>query len=1724
MNKFRMLAICGLWWCVGVVSAQTLDDLATEAGTFASDFRERPAKSLNPAQVAQLQAAAVIMQEGEDCRTAMQLRQRALRSGGSADHPAWLGLGRAAACARAWPEGSRAAWLALQASADDAQRLAAWALLGETLEQRTGWQQEWRQSALEAYDQALKLRQVPWVAERAGQLRKALDYEAALRVADAIPGKEGNSAGLCFKFNAELASSQDYRYEDYLRFQPEFSAVWSVSEATLCAYGAAYGQEYRVLIRKGLSAQDKSLTADVQLTLATGHREPALWFKQSSYVLPAANPRAVPLFSVNTAHAKLELYRLHERNLLSEFVQQHFKNNLDGFSLNNLKDAEGEWLWRGEVTLNAGQDVVQATDLPLPEALLANPGLYVLAASDSKADETTEWQERATQWLVVSDIGLTAYQGEDGLTLAVRSLKTGEPQSGVELVLYARNNSPLSRQISDARGLAYFAPGLVRGEGGRVAALLTAEGGSRGFNFLQLGQPALDLSDRGVAGRAAPGPLDAYLYTERGIYRPGETVNVTGLLRDERGRAINGLPLRYRLKDQAGEVAAEAAVIPGAAGVYRVTRVLGRQVQGGRWTLELYAEHGESPLGQVDFLVEAVAPPRLEASLTAPSAILPGQTVEAVIQARYLFGAPGAALRVLPESLIEADPTPFATYPGYRFGPVDETFAGLMLPMEEALTGPDGTAALPLHVEATPNSRRPLRVKLQAAVLDVDGRQVSAETLVSMRHLPLYIGILPGFANDRAGAHQAAQFQVVALDPSGQPTAAKLGWRLVAEEADYQWFQRDGIWGYERLLREHPLSKGQMSTSATATALQVPVGEGSYRLEVFDEKQALVSAVRFQAGDRIVGQADTPDALGVSADRARHQVGDLVRLHVRSSFDGPASLVLANTRIQDSRAFTIVKGEAELDIPVTDAWGAGVYALVTEFRPGDKATLPGRALGVLWLGVEPVEQQLRLALQTPERVTPRQTLEVPLRVQGQQPGEPVFVTLAAVDDGILQLTDFQPPDPLKYFFGQRRLGTEVRDLYGQLIESGQARPGVLRQGAGDGLRRGAPPGNIEILSEFTGPVAVPEDGVARIPLRLPDFNGRVRLMAVAWSQGKLGATHQPMVVRDPLVVVSSLPRFLALGDHGELNLHFHNMEAPVGDYQLKVESGAGVSLTGAAVASLRLEREQRQVLRVPLQADALGEGWLRVTLDGPEAYHYERHLTLGIRGRYLAEQQRQYRQLAPGQTLEINASLVAGLETTTAKVEARLSARPALDVAALLDQLQQYPYGCLEQTVSRALPLLYADELQRRWGAIQKSPAQPRVQAAISRALEHLRWDGRFGLWSSRDEDDLWLSAFTMDFLLRARAAGYEVPDYSVNKALDALWVTVREQQQPDATQLADLAYAHYVLARAGKPRLAEVRYLWEQRRKEFSSALGLAHLGATLLEQGERVRGRAAFAAALAFNQRKPNQKDYGSTLRDLAATLSVMQEAGAEAGDPAAGLQELARLQQAEAWLSTQEQTWLLMAARHLQPGGVLKLNVDGQDAGGETLTRTLDQAQLQKGMKIKNLGKEPAWVSLYVQGTPTRKPAVRDQGIGIQRTWFDLAGNPVNPSRLRQGDLLVTLLEGKAEVHDDLRLLLVDLLPAGLEMDNPHLQGAQELGQLTWLPELASLRYSDALDDRFVAALDLPARGDNEPRAFTLAYLTRVVTPGSYLWPPAEVEDMYRPRWRAQSAEQPVEVVAP
>jgi uncharacterized protein YfaS (alpha-2-macroglobulin family) len=887
------------------------------------------------------------------------------------------------------------------------------------------------------------------------------------------------------------------------------------------------------------------------------------------------------------------------------------------------------------------------------------------------------------------------------------------------------------------------------------------------------------------------------------------------------------------------------------------------------------------------------------------------------------------------------------------------------------------------------------------------------------------------------------------------------------------------------------------------------------------------------------GDAETPDQVRVSAGTRTWRQGDTVEVRIQSPYAGQAQVAVATDHLIDMQNVAVGENGATVRLRTSAAWGGGAYVLVSVIQPRDPSATPRprRAIGLVYVPLDPGNRRLTVVLgQLPQVLGSRQPVEIPVQVQGLGFGQRANVTVAAVDEGILRLTNQRSPDPAAWYFGKRALAVDYRDDYGRLLDPNMGAAANVNFGADSLGGEGLTVTPIRTVALWSGVVQTGADGRAMVRLPAADFNGELRIMAVAWTDDGVGSTSRPLTVRQPVVADLALPRFLAPGDRATATLELHNVSGQPGGYTVQTSGTNGI---GAAFRQLvNLVRGQRVAPRIPLTAPpVLGIGQVSFNVAGPgfadqRSYPIQTRLGWGPVTRAYVEPQR------PGEAYTPPPQLISQMAAGDVNLQVSYSPFRGFDPAPIALALSRYPYGCTEQLVSAAFPLLYAGEMTSDPRARNASPA---ISQTISQLLDRQTLDGAFGLWRVGDgEADPWLGAYTTDFLIEAQRRGAPVPQAAIDRALNAMrqvsradassgvsyrlsypgWWMSSEEASNQATQRMrsrTSAYALYVMAKGGRGDIARLRWWHDVQLRNEASPLARAQIGAGLAMMGDTARARSAFRQAISVLGYRDPSDWYQSPLRDTAAIVALAYEARLD--DIARGLQgRLDNSVGAPDSLNTQEQAALLEAAHYmLRAAGPMRITATGANAlpaaGGSPRWSVVRLA----GARFVNNGPGVIWRTVTVRGTPLAAPAAASEGLSVTKSFFTLSGTPANLAQVRQGDRVIIRLTGTSTQQRSLQLAINDALPAGFEIET--VLGADDAGTngpFRFLGDLTTASVQESRDDRYVASMPLGSTG-----RFAVAYVVRAVNPGDFYMPAAEVTDMYRPSIAARSSPSRVQI---
>ena len=1482
------------------------------------------------------------------------------------------------------------------------------------------------------------------------------------------------------------------------------------------------GRRYAVTFCKGLrSAAGGILEQDITRTIAFRDAAPCVEFTaKGSYLSPRGSMR-IPFRTINAGDCKATVRRVYSNNLVQLAARRAGRyDGYHGTPHQGISGVVGEL----EIPVAARRNEVVETQLDLGSLLKGKSGAFHVEVRGKKG-------ARCSHYIVLSDTGLTVKRSEKDVLVWVNSLRTLAPVPDARVCIFSLENQLLMAGDTDAEGIARFDLALSKIEGDPF--LVTIEKGED-VTFLRLDSSRVHLGG-GIGSRPyLDGGYEAYLYTDRGIYRPGETAHLKAIVRGSGANCPDTFPVKLTVYRPDGKVDRSFDAILGDYGTAEFDVPWPDFVPTGKYRLEATVPGAKKALGKTTVSLEEFVPPQVRAKIvTEPERLTADRDFEFVVFSEHLFGRPAAGLAV--SAGIEFMPHAFrpAQWPDYAFGDARRAFRTVRKPLGRKSLSVSGKAVFRAAASAQWRPPAAIKAMLAGTVNEMSGRSVTAYGSRVIDVYPFYIGIRRPSKAVRAGIPHA--FEIAAVRPDGtvdksvrrlSVAVEKITWVSVLKEqgGHYRYGSEQQVVPIEN--HEIELKEGRATTHFTPTRF------GQYRLSIEDPVSGPSSSLDFYAGASGQGWAsrsmEKPDLVELTLDKEQYLAGDEAALVIRSPFAGKALVTVESDRVLRHRVLDMTNNTAMIRLPVKHEYGPNVYCAVTIVRPAlaEETWTPHRAAGRLPLLVDLPERRFGVAAKLPSRIRPGTRLEVPVSVTDNQgKGCKCEVLVAAVDEGICMLTAFPSPDPYAFFFAPRLPGVELHDLYAELMpEAAEAIPGTPSEPGGGGFA-GLTKRLNPIKARRFRPVALwsattltDDNGRATVAFDVPEFTGQLRFMAVAVDKQRFGCSAQSVHVKRPLIVQSSLPRFLAPSDSFVMPVRILNETGKDGKARVEVlckwPSPCEEEET-VAEQSFPLPAGSTTNLSFRIDPGALpgrGACRLRVSL-GSEVYEEETEIAVrppaalaAFSGSGVVE---------PGKQADPN--IPAGWLAGTEKTEIRLSALPAVKLGGSIDYLLRYPYGCIEQTTSKALPLLYLVDLveQAAPGWLDRKSITDMVNAGIHRILSMQRGDGSFGYWPGCGTYR-WGSVYATHFLAEAGTAGYDVPKARLQDALQYLEKLASGNTSRSANDegrgLYDKSYACFVLALAGKPQHGNVARLLEQEASLDRGAQ--VNLAAALVAGGKR-RDALQFLDNIGGVPVSLRPREIGGSLRSGVRNDAVLLSTLLDVDPRHKYVPLLAkRLESAQTrgrWHTTQDNAMALLAlGKYCNTSlgdGIAAISGRVSWNRGTKSARFADKtafhvelaSRKDKGVSVSNEGSGTIYYYWRSEGVPADGYAREmDRGIAVRRALLDLDGNPADTHSLRQGDLFVVKTTIRCREDMD-NVVIEDLLPAGLEIENAVLKTSQAVPWIRGKQNLPLL-HRDIRDDRMIAFTG-PFSGEK-----SCYHAVRAVTVGDFVLPAISASCMY------------------
>jgi len=1560
----------------------------------------------------------------------------------------------------------------------------------------------------------LKARIQPGLAGQAGPLPlgetiRMASLDTALRL-QSVETSAPSTGGL----SAKLDLTDVVDPEQFARFATvEPKAAFKVEKAgkDLRLVGDfEAGKHYTLKLAKGLVSEHGVRTLkDSEHVLAFGDRENLVRLAQPGEILQLDGPSEFTLETVNRKEVTLKIHRVYPNNLV------HFVRS--GRSRSEI-DELGCPLMERELLIPEQKNVLVRTPLKLTELLQSKlHGPYLITIQDKE-----NYWSRESRFVLATDLGVTVKRSGDELLVWVASLGHASSVQGAHASVWTSTNQKIAEADTDASGIARITLDPKRKDS---TPFLVQVASGEDLSYLKLGEDEWNLSRFDPSGLLTlTKGYRAYLYSDRGVYRPGETAHLAGILRDTARQVPPSFPMLLTMERSDGSQVRSFHLMSGVDGRVETDWKIPEDTRTGVYQAKLSIPGEKTSLGSYAFQVEDFVPDRLKVDVGVPKGLLKlGDPLPVKVAAHQLYGAPAAGRRVVTRVTLAGRLLTLPKLPEYTFGDTERAFKNFSLPESESTTGGEGEASLSVKM---PEGLRPpavLEANVQCTVHELGGRATTRAASVLVSPYPAYLGIRRlGEETVRPGG--TVELECISVDASGATVPVP---SVVFRAVRYDWIwnlrRESGSLRYDYSREEHEVQRETLSLAqGKATCRFTPSEYGEYRIfvEVPDGGMRTSIPVSTWGGENAQASG-AREYLEVRMDKEHYAAGDVARAHIRGPFDGTALVCLEREKVHDCKVVQILKGEADVEFVVKPEYLPNVYCTATLIRPvvPEKTVRPQRAYGAVALQMDTRSRQLEVQVDSVPETLPEREVTVSVTVKrGGVPAPGAAFTLAAVDEGICQVTRFKTPDPFACFYGKEKLQVDSADLYAKVI---------AEEPAGDAGGHAAI-ATAPVRAKRFRPVALwksglmtDENGKATVTLRIPKYLGELRFMAVASSGDGFGSAQTALRVAQPAILEVTAPRFAAWGDEFEVIASVMNRTGKKGTAGLGVTAEGGLEISGPANQSKELAQNEEGVFTFRLKAkEGISEGTLVFQgALGSEGFSETVHLPLRPSAGKAFETGTGTLEAGKPQKLKIPAHWMAG----TGTLEITLSRKPNLRFVSGLEYLLHYPYGCVEQTTSTAMPLLYAGNLLP-----PETKVAPYVDAALQRLCLMQTPSGGLSMWPGGDSPWDWGTVYAANFMVEAKKAGYEVPPGLLEGVTKYLKAKVKATSDGSVDREVR-AYAAFVLASNGEMTPAAVSALASSYEK--ANPTERACLAAALAAVGKGGDARKLLSEVAPGKVERETGYNLHSQVRDDALLLSAFLEAAPDAPE----VQKLVAGLEASSldgrWDSTQENAFALMAlgkyaGKFSQPGaedvkGVIR-------EGKETLRpfNSLAEAFLilqrheNADLEIQTEGTGKLFYRWTSEGIPKDQnlPDV-DQGIQVRRRLLDEKGNPLAANKIRQGDLVWVELSIQGD-HPYRNIALTDLLPAGMEAENPRLANTakseaaakeeEKQGKLD--PE-----YADFRDDRVEFFVNLP-----DTNAHKVRYALRAVTAGKFHLAPSQAVCMYHPLLQSRSGGTVIEVV--
>lgn len=1474
-------------------------------------------------------------------------------------------------------------------------------------------------------------------------------------------------------------------------------------------------QIYTLTVKTGVEGSfGGKMKSDHTEQVSFGKLHPSITFANSKGMyLSSAGYKNLLLNIVNVDNVEVSIIKVYENNL------EHFMHS-DKRSDYNYEDGNytsyeyyetgnlGDTIYKHTYATSKlpAQNAARILHLDFEDKLKGYNGVYVI---EVKSKDHNWIQD--SKLVSISDIGIIVKEEKDNVYVFANSIRNATPMAGVNVSFISTTNQKMATVTTDGDGKAVLKNTTQTSPTFKLA-MITAKKGDE-FSFVLLRKAEIETSRFDVGGREPNETgLIAMIYPERNLYRPGETLHVSTIVRNEQWQQQTDMPIKLVLSAPNGKEFASVRKILNEQGSCEAIFPTPPAAVTGTYLLEAYTGN-DVLLTSCNISVEEFMPDRMKVLIKANKTdYLPGEDVVATIQADNLFGTPAAGRNYHCEMNLKKISFTSDKFDGYDFELHNDL--NFNTDLREGKTDEKGGGAETFKLDDNLKDAGLVSGNIMATVFDETGRPVHRYEHFKVYGQPVFAGIK--CREEYISTRTPTAIGLIALDKNEVPQTAQATVTVYKKEW-HTVIQQDGnSYKYVSASSDKLITNQSVRVSGANTIFSFNPGtSGEYQMMVSLDGNNYVSKTFYAYGWNDASytsfEVNNEGNVEIKTDKSEYNTGESVKALFTTPFEGRILVTLERDHLIKYYYMNTQNKSAALTFAADEACLPNVYITATLFRAMDGSDMPltvGHGFKSIRVSNKNYNLPVAVTIAEKSRSKTKQTINIKTT-----PG--AYVTIAAVDEGILQVKNFATPDPYNYFYQKMALAVKSYDIYPWLLPEIKTRRSSTGGDGAEGNGSRVNPmfvNRVKNVSFWSGIRQADGRGNVKYDIDIPQFSGDIRVMAVAYKNKGFGSNDKHMKVADPVVVSVALPRFLTPKDQATMGVSMSNTTNKPTTAVVTVTTNnlLGVEGTTTQTVQIPANREQRAVFHI-LAQQAIGAGKVTVTVKAlNETFTNETDISVR----------------PPASLQKLTGSGLASENKATAinlqnkfipsSVSGKLivSKSPLTQFSKHIEELVHYPYGCVEQTVSAAFPQLYYADLVKSIGngtATAENPAY-NVQQAILKLQAMQQGDGGMSYWPEGGEESWWGSVYACHFLLEARKAGYEVNNYTLQRLEEYMKFKMSKKEtvyfyynKNGKREVApeEIAYSLYVLAIAGQPQQANMNYY--KAHKELLTLDSKYLLAAAYSLSGQPSQARDVVPPA--FSGEVPDRSlggSFCSQIRDEALSLLVMLDIDANNAQVGIMARQLSEQLAKERYLSTQENAFSMLALGKImkmanQTTATATITANGKIIGtttGQSVTTDLKAyANAALAMQVKgNGGYYYFWELDGITNDGSYKE--EDSYMKVRRTYYDRQGRETRT--FKQNDLIVVRIsiEGQYAGQID-NVAITDMLPAGFEIENTRLN---EMPKMEWTKDGATPDYMDIRDDRINMFTTVEKNRKN------FYYMVRAVSPGTFQLGPVQADAMY------------------